>query len=30
VLAKSVSTAAKGHLVGWGKLDRKATVTGNI
>ena len=31
VLAKSVSTAAKGHLVGWGKLDRKATMfPGNI
>jgi cellulose synthase/poly-beta-1,6-N-acetylglucosamine synthase-like glycosyltransferase/peptidoglycan/xylan/chitin deacetylase (PgdA/CDA1 family)/spore germination protein YaaH len=26
VLAKSVTTAAHGHLVGWGKLDRKATV----
>jgi cellulose synthase/poly-beta-1,6-N-acetylglucosamine synthase-like glycosyltransferase len=26
VLAKSVANAAKGHLVGWGKLDRKATV----
>ena len=31
VLAKSITTAAKGHLVGWGKLDRKATVSpGNI
>ena len=31
VLAKSVTTATKGHLVGWGKLDRKATVQpGNI
>ena len=27
VLVKSVSTAAKGHFVGWGKLDRKATVS---
>ncbi len=27
VLAKSVSNAAKGHFVGWGKLDRKATVS---
>jgi hypothetical protein len=26
VLAKSVTRAAKGHVVGWGKLDRKATV----
>jgi cellulose synthase/poly-beta-1,6-N-acetylglucosamine synthase-like glycosyltransferase len=26
VLAKSVMNAAKGHFVGWGKLDRKATV----
>lgn len=26
VLAKSVTVAAHGHLVGWGKLDRKATV----
>jgi cellulose synthase/poly-beta-1,6-N-acetylglucosamine synthase-like glycosyltransferase len=26
VLAKSVTTAAHGHFVGWGKLDRKATV----
>ena len=26
VLSKSVATAAKGHFVGWGKLDRKATV----
>ena len=26
VLAKSVTNAAKGHFVGWGKLDRKATV----
>ena len=26
VLANSVKTAAKGHFVGWGKLDRKATV----
>jgi cellulose synthase/poly-beta-1,6-N-acetylglucosamine synthase-like glycosyltransferase/peptidoglycan/xylan/chitin deacetylase (PgdA/CDA1 family) len=31
VLAKAITTAAKGPLVGWGKLDRKATVTlGNI
>jgi cellulose synthase/poly-beta-1,6-N-acetylglucosamine synthase-like glycosyltransferase/peptidoglycan/xylan/chitin deacetylase (PgdA/CDA1 family) len=31
VLAKSVTAAAKGPLVGWGKLDRKATVSpGNI
>ena len=31
VLAKSITAAAKGPLVGWGKLDRKATVTsGNI
>ena len=31
VLARSITTAAKGHLVGWGKLDRKATVSpGNI
>ncbi|MFA5901024.1 MAG: glycosyltransferase, partial [Hyphomicrobium sp.] len=27
VLTKSVSHAAMGHFVGWGKLDRKATVT---
>jgi cellulose synthase/poly-beta-1,6-N-acetylglucosamine synthase-like glycosyltransferase/peptidoglycan/xylan/chitin deacetylase (PgdA/CDA1 family) len=27
VLAKSVTNAAKGHFVGWGKLDRKATVS---
>ena len=27
VLAKSVMNAAKGHFVGWGKLDRKATVS---
>lgn len=27
VLTKSVSKAAAGHLVGWGKLDRKATVS---
>jgi cellulose synthase/poly-beta-1,6-N-acetylglucosamine synthase-like glycosyltransferase len=27
VLAKSVSKAAMGHVVGWGKLDRKATVS---
>lgn len=27
VLTKSVSKAAGGHLVGWGKLDRKATVS---
>jgi cellulose synthase/poly-beta-1,6-N-acetylglucosamine synthase-like glycosyltransferase/peptidoglycan/xylan/chitin deacetylase (PgdA/CDA1 family)/spore germination protein YaaH len=27
VLAKSIRTASKGHFVGWGKLDRKATVT---
>jgi hypothetical protein len=26
VLSKSITTAAKGHFVGWGKLDRKATV----
>ncbi|WP_210186515.1 polysaccharide deacetylase family protein [Hyphomicrobium sp. NDB2Meth4] len=26
VLTKSVMKAAKGHFVGWGKLDRKATV----
>ncbi|WP_296201091.1 polysaccharide deacetylase family protein [uncultured Hyphomicrobium sp.] len=26
VVVKSVISAAKGHLVGWGKLDRKATV----
>lgn len=26
VLAKSVSSAALGHFVGWGKLERKATV----
>jgi cellulose synthase/poly-beta-1,6-N-acetylglucosamine synthase-like glycosyltransferase/peptidoglycan/xylan/chitin deacetylase (PgdA/CDA1 family) len=26
VLARSVSKAAKGHFVGWGKLERKATV----
>jgi hypothetical protein len=26
VLAKSVTSAAHGHFVGWGKLDRKATV----
>ncbi len=26
VVAKSVMSAAKGHFVGWGKLDRKATV----
>ncbi len=26
VLVKSVSSAALGHFVGWGKLDRKATV----
>jgi len=26
VLSKSVATAAKGHFVGWGKLDRKATL----
>ncbi len=26
VLSKSIATAAKGHFVGWGKLDRKATV----
>jgi len=29
VLAKSVNRAATGHLVGWGKLDRKATVSLN-
>jgi hypothetical protein len=27
VLAKSIRTASEGHFVGWGKLDRKATVT---
>ena len=27
VLVKSVSKAARGHFVGWGKLDRKATVS---
>jgi hypothetical protein len=26
VLSKSVASAAKGHFVGWGKLDRKATL----
>jgi len=26
VVAKSVMSAAKGHFVGWGKLERKATV----
>ena len=26
VLVKSVTNAAKGHFVGWGKLERKATV----
>src|SRR5262249_49399602 len=27
VLAKAITTAAHGHVVGWGKLDRKATVS---
>ncbi|MEI9899993.1 MAG: hypothetical protein WDN31_07425 [Hyphomicrobium sp.] len=27
VLVKSVSRAATGHFVGWGKLERKATVS---
>lgn len=27
VLTKSVSKAARGHFVGWGKLERKATVS---
>jgi hypothetical protein len=26
VMIKSVATAARGALVGWGKLERKATV----
>lgn len=26
VMIKSVATAARGTLVGWGKLERKATV----
>lgn len=27
VLAKSLLSAARGRLVGWGKLERKASVT---
>jgi len=27
VVVKSVYTALKGRMVGWGKLERKATVT---
>jgi hypothetical protein len=26
VMVKSVATAARGAVVGWGKLERKATV----
>jgi len=26
VMVKSVAAAARGAIVGWGKLDRKATV----